>query len=127
MRSSRTAMTTPTAWNLLLEDGPVLAVNKTAGLLTQAPPGVPSLEAEVKAWLKQRFDKPGNVYLGIPHRLDRAVSGVVLFTRNSKAAARLAEQFEQRQVRKIYWAVVEGWPDPADGELLVDPSTVPGS
>ena len=107
-------MTTPTEWTLLLEDGPVLAVNKQAGLLTQAPSGVPSLEAEVKAWLKQRFDKPGNVYLGIPHRLDRAVSGVVLFARNSKAAARVAEQFEQRQVRKVYWAVLEGAPDPAE-------------
>jgi 23S rRNA pseudouridine1911/1915/1917 synthase len=99
------------AWSVLLEDGPILGINKPAGLLTQAPPGVPSLEAEVKAWLKERFAKPGNVYLGIPHRLDRAVSGVIVFTRNSKAAARMAEQFEQRTVRKNYWAVVEGIPD----------------
>ncbi len=106
-----------TAWSVLLEDGPILAINKPAGLLTQAPPGVPSLEAEVKAWLKERHDKPGNVYLGIPHRLDRGVSGVIVFTRNSKAAARMAEQFEQRDVRKIYWAVVEGTPDPTVGEL----------
>lgn len=106
-----------TAWSVLLEDGPILAINKPAGLLTQAPPGVPSLEAEVKAWLKERLDKPGNVYLGIPHRLDRGVSGVIVFTRNSKAAARMAEQFEQRTVRKVYWAVVEGIPDPASAEL----------
>lgn len=105
------------AWSVLLEDGPILAINKPAGLLTQAPPGVPSLEAQVKAWLKERFAKPGNVYLGIPHRLDRAVSGVVVFTRNSKAAARMAEQFEQRTVRKIYRAIVEGIPASPSAEL----------
>ncbi len=104
-------------WSVLLEDGPVLAINKPAGLLTQAPALVPSLEAEIKAWLKERFDKPSNVYLGIPHRLDRAVSGVILFTRNSKAAARMAEQFEKRQVRKIYWAIVAGIVSQADGEM----------
>lgn len=105
------------SWSVLLEDGPILALNKPAGLLTQAPPGVPSLEAEVKGWLKERHDKPGKVYLGIPHRLDRSVSGVIVFTRNSKSAARMAEQFEQRSVRKIYWSIVEGIPDPAGGEL----------
>jgi 23S rRNA pseudouridine1911/1915/1917 synthase len=104
-------------WSVLLEDGPVLAINKPAGLLTQAPPTVASLEAEIKAWLKARFDKPSNVYLGIPHRLDRAVSGVILFTRNSKAAARMAEQFEKRQVRKIYWAIVEGTLSQTNGEM----------
>ena len=61
----------------------------------------------VKAYIKERYNKPGNVYLGVPHRLDRPVSGVVVFARNTKAAARLAEQFAQRQVRKVYWAVVE--------------------
>lgn len=105
-------------WSILLEDGPLLAVAKPAGLPTQAPPGIPSLEAEVKAWLKVQHQKPGNVYLGIPHRLDRSVSGVVLFTRNSKAAARMAEQFERRTVRKVYWAVVEGQPEPPQGELV---------
>src|SRR5262249_50892469 len=59
--------------------------------------------------------KPGNIYLGIPHRLDRPVSGVVVFARNSKAARRLAEQFQDRQVTKEYWAAVEGTPEPAKG------------
>ena len=104
-------------WSVLLEDGPILVINKPAGLLTQAPASVPSLEAEVKTWLKERFNKPSNVYLGIPHRLDRVVSGVILFTRNSKAAARMAEQFEKRQVRKIYWGIVEGQPVPDVGEF----------
>jgi 23S rRNA pseudouridine1911/1915/1917 synthase len=103
---------------ILLEDGPVLAVNKPAGMLTQGVPhGIPTLEAQVKAYLKERYDKPGNVYLGIPHRLDRPVSGVIVFARNSKAARRLAEQFQQRQVRKVYWAVVERPPDPPKGTL----------
>ena len=100
---------------ILYEDNHCLAVAKPAPLLTQGvPPGVPTLEAMVKAYLKERYHKPGNVYLGIPHRLDRPVSGVVVFARNTKAARRLAEQFSQRQVRKVYWAVVE--PN-ADGAL----------
>jgi 23S rRNA pseudouridine1911/1915/1917 synthase len=103
--------------SILYEDNHCLAVVKPPGLLTQGvPPGVPTLEAAVKAYIKERYHKPGNVYLGIPHRLDRPVSGVVLFARNSKAAARLAEQFQNRQVRKIYWAVVEGRVEPDQGE-----------
>jgi 23S rRNA pseudouridine1911/1915/1917 synthase len=94
--------------HILFEDNHCLAVAKPAPLLTQGvPPGIPTLEAMVKAYLKERYHKPGNVYLGIPHRLDRPVSGVVVFARNTKAARRLAEQFQNRQVRKVYWAVVE--------------------
>ena len=92
---------------VLYEDNHCLAVAKPAPLLTQGPPGVPTLEAMVKAYIKDRYNKPGNVYLGVPHRLDRPVSGVMVFARNTKAAQRLAEQFSQRQVRKVYWAVVE--------------------
>ncbi len=100
---------------VLFEDNHCLAVAKPAPLLTQAPPGVMSLEAEVKAYVRERYHKSGNVYLGIPHRLDRPVSGVVLFARNSKAARRLAEQFQQRSVVKIYWGAVEGDVQPAEG------------
>ena len=108
------------ALEVLYEDNHCLAVAKPAPLLTQGvPPGVPTLEALVKAYLKEKYHKPGNVYLGIPHRLDRPVSGVVVFARNTKAARRLAEQFQSRQVRKVYWALVEpspegGWP-PEEG------------
>jgi 23S rRNA pseudouridine1911/1915/1917 synthase len=99
-------MTAPLS--ILYEDNHCLAVSKPAPLLTQGvPPGIPTLEAMVKAYLKDRYHKPGNVYLGIPHRLDRPVSGVVLFARNTKAARRLAEQFQTHQVRKVYWAIVE--------------------
>src|SRR5215831_6606714 len=105
---------------ILFEDNHCLAVAKPAGLLTQGvPPAIPTLEAQVKAYLKERYHKPGNAYLGIPHRLDRPVSGVVLFARNTKAARRLAEQFQGRQVRKVYWAVLErsgsGELPPAEG------------
>ena len=104
-----------TALHILFEDNHCLAVAKPAPLLTQGvPPGIPTLESLVKAYLKERYHKAGNVYLGIPHRLDRPVSGVVLFARSTKAAQRLAEQFAQRQVVKVYWALVEGDVQPAE-------------
>jgi 23S rRNA pseudouridine1911/1915/1917 synthase len=100
-----------TPLHVLFEDNHCLVVAKPAGLLTQGvPAGVPTLEAQARAYLKERYHKPGNVYLGIPHRLDRPVSGVVVFARNTKAARRLAEQFQGRQVAKVYWAAVEQTP-----------------
>lgn len=93
---------------ILFEDHHLIAVIKPAPLMTQAPAGVPSLEAMVKAYIKEKYAKPAGVYLGIPHRLDRPVSGVVLFCRNTKAAQRVAEQFQQHTVSKVYWAIVEG-------------------
>lgn len=105
--------------HILCEDGPLLAVHKPAGLLTQGVPhGIITLEAWVRQYLKTRYHKPGNVYLGIPHRLDRPVSGVVVFARNSKAASRLAEQFQQHRVQKIYWCLTRGIPEPAEQELI---------
>ena len=107
------------AWQILCEDGPILAINKPAGLLTLGShdPAVPTLERQVRSYLKEKYQKPGNVYLGIPHRLDRPVSGVILFTRNSKAAGRMAEQFRERQVRKIYWGITSREPDQPEGCL----------
>src|SRR3954452_12880074 len=105
-RTSGTRMTEQL--HVLYEDNHCLALAKPAGLLTQGvPPGIPTLESQAKDYLRAKYHKAGNVYLGIPHRLDRPVSGVVLFARSSKAAARLAEQFHQRQVSKVYWALVE--------------------
>ena len=113
-------MITTSTLQILFEDNHVLAVAKPAPLLTQAVrSGVaepaPSLEAMVRDHIRTRYGKPGNVYLGIPHRLDRPVSGVVVFARNSKAARRLAEQFQDRKVAKEYWAAVEGTLEPAKG------------
>jgi len=101
--------------HILFEDYHLIAANKPAPLLTQAPPSVPSLEALVKAYIKEKYQKPAGVYLGVPHRLDRPVSGVVLFARNTKAAHRLALQFQNHEVRKVYWAIAEGEVQPEQG------------
>ena len=102
--------------DILFEDHHLIAVNKPAPLMTQAPEGVPSLEAMVKAYIKEKYDKPAGVYLGIPHRLDRPVSGAVVFCRNTKAASRVAEQFQFHKVTKVYWALVEGVAVDDEGE-----------
>src|SRR6187402_2524929 len=83
-------------FDILYEHGPVLVVNKPPGLLTQAPPGIDSLELRVKRFLKEREQKPGGVYLGVPHRLDRPVSGVIVLAKHVRAARRISEQFEAR-------------------------------
>lgn len=102
--------------DILYEAGPCLVVNKPAGLSTQAPPGIDSLETRVKEFYRQRREQPtGNVYLGVPHRLDRPVSGAIVFARHVRAARRLSEQFEARLVRKLYWVCVEGQVQPDAG------------
>jgi 23S rRNA pseudouridine1911/1915/1917 synthase len=104
-----------TTLDILYEDNHLLALNKPNGLATQgAEAGRPSLLALAKEYIKQKYGKPGNVYLGTVSRLDAAVSGVVIFARTSKAAARLAEQFRNRTVRKVYWAVVTGSAAPSE-------------
>jgi 23S rRNA pseudouridine1911/1915/1917 synthase len=92
----------------LYDSGPCLVVNKPAGLLTQAPAGIDSLEVRVRKFYRQREQKEGRIYLGLPHRLDRPVSGAIVFARHVRAAQRLATQFENRTVTKVYWALVEG-------------------
>ena len=101
-------LTDPSPLQVLFEDPHLLVVNKPAPLLTQAPPGIPNLEELAKAYIKEKYAKPAGVYLGVPHRLDRPVSGVVCFARNTKAAQRVHAQFEHHKVRKVYWALVEG-------------------
>lgn len=96
--------------DVLHESGPCLVVNKPSGLLTQAPRGIDSLEVQVKQFYRQREGKPDDAktYLGIVHRLDRPVSGAIVFARHVRAARKLASQFENRTVSKVYWAFVEG-------------------
>ncbi len=106
----------PVGFEILYEQGPCLAVLKPGGLLTQAPPQIDSLELRIKTFLKQREGKTGRVYLGVPHRLDRPVSGVMVFAKHVRAARRLSEQFQGRLVRKIYWALLEGQLQPHQGE-----------
>lgn len=103
-------------FNVLYKKGPCICVQKPAGLLTQAPPGIDNLEEQVRAFYKQREGKTGNIYLAIIHRLDRPVSGAIVFCRNVRAAQRLAAQFRERSVRKTYWGIVEGVPPEEQGE-----------
>lgn len=102
---------------VLYDDGPCLVVNKPSGLLTQAPRGIDSLEIAVKEFYRGREGKlpADNIYLGIVHRLDRPVTGAILFARHARAAKRLAAQFQNRTVSKTYWAIVEGDVKPAEG------------
>lgn len=94
---------------ILFEDNHCLAIVKPAGALTTGyEGGEETLDRQVKQYLKEKYNKPGNVFLGVVHRLDRVVSGVLLYARNSKSAGRLAEQFREGTVEKVYWAVVEG-------------------
>ena len=102
-------------FQVLFEDGPCLAVCKPPGLPTQAPPGIDSLEVRIRAFLKQRDRPPCEVYLGIPHRLDRPASGAMVFATRRRAAHKLSKQFENRTVKKLYWACVEGQVDPPEG------------
>jgi 23S rRNA pseudouridine1911/1915/1917 synthase len=104
---------------ILYEDNHLLVVDKPAGLPTQgALSGTPSLISQAKQYIRQKYRKPGNVYLGVVSRLDSVTSGVIVLARTSKAAARLTEQFRSRSAEKTYWAVVEGKPQPAAGELV---------
>ncbi|MFK7768859.1 MAG: RluA family pseudouridine synthase [Mariniblastus sp.] len=94
--------------DIVLEDGAVLLLNKPGGLLTQGPPGIDSLELRMKQFLKVRDEKPGKVYLGVPHRLDRPVSGAIVVVKNVRAARRISEQLRSRTVTKTYWAMLDG-------------------
>jgi 23S rRNA pseudouridine1911/1915/1917 synthase len=95
--------------DILFEDNHCLAIAKPAGALSTHFQGrEETLDRDVKRYLKDKYQKPGNVFLGVVHRLDKAVSGVLLFARTSKAAARLSEQFREGTVEKVYWAIVEG-------------------
>jgi len=107
----------PEGFDILYEQGPCLVICKPGGLLTQAPPNIDSLESRLKAFLKARDEKTGNIYLAIIHRLDRPVSGAVVCARHVRAAKRLSEQFAQRTVQKQYVALVEGPIEPASGTL----------
>jgi 23S rRNA pseudouridine1911/1915/1917 synthase len=97
------------ALDILYEDNHCLAVAKPAGIAcTHFQGEQQTLDLVIKQYLKKKYQKPGKVFLGVVHRLDKPVSGVLLFARTSKAAARLSEQFREGTVEKIYWAVVEG-------------------
>lgn len=104
---------------VLYEDNHIIAVNKTCNEIVQGDrTGDMPLSDMVKAYLKEKYQKPGEVFLGVPHRLDRPTSGVVLFARTSKALTRLNEMFRSHErIQKTYWAITEHAPVPSEGRL----------
>ncbi|HQU41766.1 MAG: hypothetical protein B7Z73_10370 [Planctomycetia bacterium 21-64-5] len=105
----------PAPIDILHQSASCLVINKPAGMATQAPSQFDSLERRLRAWLAERQPQHGFVYLGVPHRLDRSVSGAIVFATRRRAAFKLSRQFERRQVKKLYWACVEGRVEPAEG------------
>lgn len=102
---------------VLYEDNHLLVVAKPAGLISQgAQADDESLVTQAKDYLKKKYNKPGNVYIGVVSRLDASVSGVTVLARTSKAADRLTKAFRERETNKLYWAIVSGSPPPS-GEL----------
>ncbi len=104
---------------VLYEDNHIIAVNKTCNEIVQGDKtGDTPLSETVKVYIKEKYHKPGEVFLGVTHRLDRPTSGVVLFARTSKALSRLNEMFKSHeQIRKTYWAIVQGAPKQAEARL----------
>jgi len=122
----------PPGFEVLYELAGCLGVNKPPGVLTQAPPGIDSLELRIRDFLRRRAmaaigrDTPAEIYLGIPHRLDRPVSGAMIFGLDWKTTRRLAAQFEKRRVRKTYWACTSGKVEPSEGTWIDFVRKVPG-
>ena len=104
---------------VLYEDNHIIAVNKTCNEIVQGDKtGDTPLSETVKAYIKEKYNKPGEVFLGVTHRLDRPTSGVVLFARTSKALTRLNEMFKSHeQIKKTYWAIVQGAPKQPEARL----------
>ncbi len=104
---------------IIYEDNHLIAVNKTCSEIVQGDKtGDTPLSETVKDWLKKKYDKQGNVFLGVTHRLDRPVSGVVLFAKTSKALSRLNEMFRNGDIKKTYWAIVKNTPTKPEAELI---------
>ena len=104
---------------ILYEDNHLIIVNKLPGELVQGDEtGDRTLADDVKEYLKVRYNKPGNVFLGIPHRLDRPTSGIVVYCRTDKALSRMTALFRTSDVKKTYWAIVDRKPERSEGELV---------
>jgi 23S rRNA pseudouridine1911/1915/1917 synthase len=104
---------------ILFEDNHLIAVNKRPGDIVQGDKtGDTPLSEKIKEYIKVKYNKPGEVFLGVIHRLDRPVSGVILFARTSKALERMNEQFRERNTEKIYWAIVQDPPQDPEAKLI---------
>ena len=105
--------------NIIYEDNHVIVINKSASEIVQGDKtGDETLPDRIKAYLKEKYDKPGNVFCGVVHRLDRPTSGAVVFARTSKALERLNLQFRDKETNKVYWAITEKRPDNNEGMLI---------
>ncbi|MCE5173816.1 MAG: RluA family pseudouridine synthase [Bacteroidales bacterium] len=103
---------------VLYEDNHILIVNKACGEIVQVDKtGDSSLEETLKVWLKEKYNKPGNVFLGVTHRLDRPVTGIVIFAKTSKVLPRLNMMFQNGEIHKTYWALVKIPPRQEEGVL----------
>jgi 23S rRNA pseudouridine1911/1915/1917 synthase len=103
---------------ILFEDNHLIAINKRIGQLTQGDrTGDISLDQLVKQYIKKKYKKPGDVFLGVIHRLDRPVSGVILYARTSKALIRMNQLFKEQKIEKCYWCIVKDRPHPEEGTL----------
>lgn len=104
---------------VLYEDNHIVIVNKTVSEIVQGDKtGDTPLSETLKTWLKEKYNKPGNVFVGVTHRLDRPVSGIVVFAKTSKALTRLNEMFRTGACRKLYWAIVRNRPPETEGTLI---------
>lgn len=104
---------------VLYEDNHLIIVNKQAGEITQGDKtGDTPLPEKVKLFIKEKYKKPGNVFLGVVHRLDRPTSGIVVFAKTSKSLARMNQLFQSKEIQKTYWAIVEQKPNPKADELV---------
>jgi len=109
----------PSQLDVIYEDNHLIVVNKPSGILVQGDVTKDRpLSETIKAFLKEKYNKPGNVYLGVVHRLDRPTSGVIVFAKTSKALSRLNKQFKEKSTQKIYWTMVSPKP-PKDEDQLV--------
>jgi len=104
--------------DVIYEDNHLLVVNKPAGIPTQPNDNQEdSLEVRAKHYLKEKYQKPGNVFIGVVHRIDKPVSGIVVFAKTSKALSRLNETIREKKSHKTYYAVLESIPSPEEGTL----------
>ena len=104
---------------IVYEDNHIIVVNKTASEIVQGDKtGDEPLSERLKSYLKVKYNKPGNGFIGVTHRLDRPVSGLVVFAKTSKALSRLNAMFQTKEVKKTYWAIVTAAPPQEEGELM---------
>lgn len=104
---------------VLYEDNHIVIVNKQSGQITQGDKtGDQPLSDYVKEYIKKKYNKPGNIFLGTVHRLDRPVSGVIMFAKTSKALTRLNKMFQEKKIQKTYWALVENLPVKSEDHLI---------